>query len=142
MQYRSFCLRLLLHGVQRRSKQGKMGSAQVKWKVVRIALLHCYSLLLHCYSLLLHCYSLLYSKQMTRVGLNCKFTPNLTVYLVISLLKIPFIHRIYMVLDNPTNGWWWCSHQKVPLVIEVGTSTAELRAGFESIKRERHKHAW
>ena len=30
-------------------------------------------------------------------------TPYMTVYLVISLPKMPYIHRIYMVLANPTN---------------------------------------
>jgi len=29
------------------------------------------------------------------------FTPYMTVYLVISLPKIPYINRIYMVLANP-----------------------------------------
>ena len=37
-----------------------------------------------------------------RVGQNCIYTPYMTVYLVISLPKIPYIHRIYMVLANPT----------------------------------------
>jgi len=38
-----------------------------------------------------------------RVGQNRIFTPYMTVYLVISLPKIPYIHRIYMVLANPTH---------------------------------------
>jgi hypothetical protein len=38
----------------------------------------------------------------TRVGQNRIYTPYMTVYLVISLPKIPYIHRIYMVLANPT----------------------------------------
>jgi len=29
------------------------------------------------------------------------YAPYMTVYLVISLLKIPYIHRIYMVRANP-----------------------------------------
>jgi hypothetical protein len=41
--------------------------------------------------------------QITRVGQNRIFTPYMTVYLVISLPKIPYSHRIYMVLANPTN---------------------------------------
>jgi len=36
-----------------------------------------------------------------RVGQNRIYTPYMTVYLVISLPKIPYIHRIYMVLANP-----------------------------------------
>ena len=39
--------------------------------------------------------------NMIRVGQNHIYTPDMTVYLVISLPKIPFIHRIYMVLANP-----------------------------------------
>jgi hypothetical protein len=41
---------------------------------------------------------------MDRVGQNRIYTPYMTVYLVISLPKISYIHRIYMVLANPTNG--------------------------------------
>jgi hypothetical protein len=36
-----------------------------------------------------------------RFGQNRIYTPYMTVYLVISLPKIPCIHRIYMVLANP-----------------------------------------
>jgi len=38
---------------------------------------------------------------MSRVGQNCIYTPGMTVYLVISLPKIPYTHCIYMVLANP-----------------------------------------
>jgi hypothetical protein len=38
---------------------------------------------------------------MYRVGQNRKYTPYMTVYLMVSLPKIPYIHRIYMVLANP-----------------------------------------
>ena len=41
---------------------------------------------------------------MGRVGQNRLYTPYMTVYLVISLPKIPYIHRIYMVLANPNHG--------------------------------------
>ena len=37
-----------------------------------------------------------------RVGQNRIYTPYMAVYLVISLPKIPYINRIYMVLANPT----------------------------------------
>ena len=40
---------------------------------------------------------------MCRVGQNRIYTPYMTVYLVTSLPKIPYIHRIYMVLANPTH---------------------------------------
>jgi hypothetical protein len=36
-----------------------------------------------------------------RVGQNRIYTPYMTVCLVITLHKIPYIHRIYMVLANP-----------------------------------------
>jgi hypothetical protein len=36
-----------------------------------------------------------------RVGQNRIITPYMTVYLVISLPKIPYTHRIYMVLAKP-----------------------------------------
>jgi len=41
--------------------------------------------------------------QVCRVGQNRIYTPYMTVYLMISLPKIPHIHRIYMVLANPTS---------------------------------------
>ena len=36
-----------------------------------------------------------------RVGQNRIYTPYMTVYFVISLPEVPYIHRIYMVLANP-----------------------------------------
>jgi len=39
-----------------------------------------------------------------RVGQNRIYTPYMTVYLVISLPKLPYIHRIYMVLANPNSS--------------------------------------
>jgi len=42
--------------------------------------------------------------QMARVGQNRIYTPYTTVHMVISLQKIPYMHRIYMVLANPANG--------------------------------------
>jgi hypothetical protein len=44
-----------------------------------------------------HCASLF----INRVGQNRIYTPYMTVYLVIFLPKIPYIHRMYMVLANP-----------------------------------------
>ena len=40
-------------------------------------------------------------EHICRVGQNRIYTPNVTVYLVISLPKIPYVNRIYMVLANP-----------------------------------------
>ena len=41
-------------------------------------------------------------ERMYRVGQNRTYTPYTTVYLVISLQKIPYMHRRDMVLANPT----------------------------------------
>ena len=38
-----------------------------------------------------------------RIGQNRMYTPYMAMYLVISLPKIPYINRIYMVLANPTS---------------------------------------
>ena len=38
-----------------------------------------------------------------RAGQNCIYTPYMAVCMVISLPKIPYVHRIYMVLANPTD---------------------------------------
>jgi len=46
--------------------------------------------------------------DMFRVGQNRIYTPYMTVYLVITLPEIPYMHRIYMVLANPkyfARGW-------------------------------------
>jgi len=45
----------------------------------------------------------LHVQHICRVGQNRIYTPYMTVYLMISLPKIPYIHRIYMVLANPTH---------------------------------------
>ena len=45
----------------------------------------------------------LFVTNMDRVGKNCIHTQHMTVYLVISLPKIPFMHRIYMVLASPVH---------------------------------------
>jgi len=41
--------------------------------------------------------------HISRVGQNRICTPYMTAYLMIFLPKIPYIHRIYMVLANPTH---------------------------------------
>jgi hypothetical protein len=41
------------------------------------------------------------SPNIRRVGQNRIYAPYMTVYLVISLPKTPYIHRICMVLANP-----------------------------------------
>jgi len=46
----------------------------------------------------------LWRYEMRRVGQNRKYTPYMIVYLVISLPKLPYIHRVYIVLVNPRNA--------------------------------------
>ena len=53
---------------------------------------------------------------MFRVGQNHIYTPYMTVHLVKSLPKIPYIHRIYMVLANPTHiVWIWRTQHIAPM---------------------------
>jgi hypothetical protein len=40
---------------------------------------------------------------MFKVGQNRIYTPYMTVYMVNSLPKIPYTHRMYMVLANPSH---------------------------------------
>jgi len=42
-----------------------------------------------------------HKSHVCRVGQNRVYTPYMTVYLVISLPKIMYIHRVHMVLANP-----------------------------------------
>ena len=44
--------------------------------------------------------------HMYRVHQNRIYAPYMTVYVVISLPKMPYIRRIYMVLANPTHITW------------------------------------
>jgi len=46
--------------------------------------------------------STVYTPHIGKVGQNRIYTPYMTEYLVISQPKIPYKHRIYMVLANPT----------------------------------------
>jgi len=39
-------------------------------------------------------------RDISRVGQNRIYAPYMTVYEVVSLPKIPYIHRVYMVLAN------------------------------------------
>jgi len=41
---------------------------------------------------------------MHRVGQNRIYTPYMTIYLIESLPKIPYMHRMYMVLANPSHA--------------------------------------
>jgi len=68
---------------------------------VHASALQCSSKTSACIPLVLVCFS----GCMTRVGQNRIYTPYITVYLTKRLLlKIPYIHRIYMVLANPMHG--------------------------------------
>jgi len=43
-----------------------------------------------------------YGTRTNRVGQKRMYTPYMTVYFVKPLPKVPYIHRVYMVLANPT----------------------------------------
>ena len=58
---------------------------------------------------------------MVRVGQNRMYTPFMTVYLVISLPKIPYIHRIYI--------WFW------PTLLMVKRSTKIDRHNLKILKK-------
>ena len=68
---------------------------------------------------------MIFGNIITNVGQNRKYTPNQTVYLVISLPKIPFIHRIYMVLANPNH------HAPVSVSLVVYRPAAGAQASAE-----------
>ena len=55
-----------------------------------------------------------------RVGQNRISAPYMTVYLVSFLPKIPYIHRIYMVLANPTR---LLQLDYVPRDLNIGVTT-------------------
>jgi hypothetical protein len=56
-----------------------------------------------------------------RVGQSCIYTLYMTVCLVISLPKMPYVHRIYiyMVLASPTSAL--CRGGPVPLLVWLGS---------------------
>jgi len=47
------------------------------------------------------CCARIISCSLHRVGQNRIYTPYMTVHLVISLPKLPYVNRIYMVMANP-----------------------------------------
>jgi hypothetical protein len=53
--------------------------------------------------LLYICFGAASLRMIFRVGQNRIYTPYMAVCMVISLPKIPYVHRIYMVLANPTD---------------------------------------
>jgi hypothetical protein len=70
---------------------------------------------------------------MLRVGQNRIYTPYMTVYLMISLPKVPYIHRIYMDLANPTHAqaaamWSHLHLHNVHKVLAYTNSSRHARA--------------
>ena len=61
-----------------------------------------------------------------KVGQNRIYTQYMTVYLVMSLPKIPYIHRIYMVLANPSHTVIWTFYT-VKYVLQTNTPYDQLR---------------
>jgi len=56
----------------------------------------------------------------SRVGQNRMYTPYMAVCMVISLPKIPYIHRVYMVLASPSYKRRGHKSQHCPLVLFSG----------------------
>jgi len=69
----------------------------------------------------------------TMVGQNGISAPYMTVCMVISLPKTPYIHRIYMVLANPKKDHCWL--RQMPLLHLAG---AQVAAGDQKQK----DHCW
>ena len=67
---------------------------------------------------------LAHTAAMTRDGQNRIYTPYMTVYLVISLPKVPYIHRIYMVVANPSDDTY-CA-KKVHTAQTLGIANVRL----------------
>ena len=63
---------------------------------------------------------------MIRVGQNSIYAPYMTVNFVIYLLKIPYTHRIYMVLANPSDDCFarTCTALHVPKICVASTCSA------------------
>jgi len=71
---------------------------------------------------------------MYRVGQNCIYTPYMTVYMVNSLPKIPYTHRIFMVLANPNDfseGVWQVYSVCVSLLWGWATVGVVMRLCFK-----------
>jgi uncharacterized membrane protein YidH (DUF202 family) len=80
--------------------------------------------------------------NMNRVGQNRIYTPYMTVYLVIALLKLPYTNRIYMVLANPKyetslEGWIWLVVGLNALWPTMGQAASYLGAA----RRQQVEHA-
>jgi len=61
--------------------------------------------------------------RVCRVGQNRIYTPYMTVYLVLSLPKIPYINRIYMVLANST---YLLSSDRVSAIMQAYLALAKV----------------
>jgi len=73
--------------------------------------------------------------DLRRIGQNGIHAPNMTVYLVISLPKLPYTHRIYMILANAIHtAWAWllpdacCLHASFLCTLLVSISANHIRS--------------
>jgi hypothetical protein len=84
-----------------------------------------------------------------RVGQNRIYTLYMTVYMVNSLPKIPYTHRIYMVLANPTHMHQCCAERQAAATIMLTlldgmftfdgrTLHAQLRSAVLDFKQSVH----
>ena len=81
--------------------------------------------------------------HMRRVGQDRVYTPYMTVYLVISLPKIPYIHRMYRVLANPTHARYGAGGQAYVLCRSSGNwpqpeARASVRSNHEPYRTKSH----
>ena len=77
--------------------------------------------------------------EIPRVGQNRIYTYIYTVYLVVSKPKIPYVHRIYMVLANPRNT---ISKITNKIVYARGDATTSMEQGNgDGAVRQRSTHA-
>jgi hypothetical protein len=63
---------------------------------------------------------------MSRVGQNRMCTPYMTVYLMTSLPKIPYVHRTDMVLTNPINECKGLPTLQMSAKFQTGHRSAEV----------------
>jgi len=68
--------------------------------------------------------------QISRVGHNCISAPYMTVCMVISLLKIPYVHRIYLLMYGSGQPYIQdekCSHISNIAIEELGRDKGEKK---------------
>jgi len=84
-----------------------------------------------------------YTWAVYRINQNRIYSLCMTVYLVISLPKVPYINRLYMVLANPSYAPWACTNcplsrsthieRRLSLVqVKLSCGTSQARTGLKN----------